>query len=346
MQKEKVLVICHLTDSKCNGQVAKTKDVIAFLEKHNYEVDIYNYGKISKLSVFLEAKKVIRNYENIVLMPGDKKALFFFIKLIHKLKKQNAHYVAIGGWVLNLIQNDNNKQYFEMLKSFKGVYLQNKHAVEIFEEKGFKNVFNIFSFSSKAPLTSVEAKQKAEAYKNVKEYKFCFFARVERTKGVLLACDAIKKTIEKYPNLKIYLDIFGEIKDNTLKNELNTIIKTSSFIKYKGVLEYNCTKELSQYYCMLFPTFYHGEGTPHTIIESFMAALPAIASDWAYNSEIIKDKQTGLLFKLNTDELFKKICWAIEHPEQLKNMSIACYEDSKQFNTNNLLAPLINNLKS
>lgn len=345
MSDKKVLLICHLTGSKSNGQVAKTRDTYDFLKENGFDVEILNYGKLNAFQKIFLSKKLIKKHERIVLMPGGKKALFYYINLITKFKKSNAHYVAIGGWVLSLLNNPKNNRYFEKLKSFKGVYLQNIKTQKVFEEKGFKNTLYVSNFSSKKPLTAKEFEDKNNAYNSIKEFRFCFFARVEKSKGVLLACDAIKRISEKYSNLPILLDIYGEIKDESLENELQDICVNNKNIKIKGVLSGDkVIQELSTYYCMLFPTFYKGEGTPHTVIESFMAGLPVIASNWAYNSEVVENNKTGLLFELDSDELFEKIEWAINNPSKIKEFSRNCFEHSKDFNKEKSLRPLLNNL--
>jgi glycosyltransferase involved in cell wall biosynthesis len=346
MNTSKVLVICHLTNSKSNGQVSKTNDIISFLEKHNYDVDILNYGKFNFFEKVFSSKSIVKKYDKIILMPGGKRALFYYINLLTKLNKTNTHYVAIGGWVLNLLNDPKNKKYFEKLKFFKGVYLQNIKTVEAFKKNGFNNVFNVSSFSSKIPISDEQANQKYLNYTKQNKFNFCFFARVEKTKGVLLACDAVKRAIEKYPNKDITFDIYGEIKDEELRVKLSEIVGKNPQISYKGVLSSsNCLAILSSYFCMLFPTFYKGEGTPHTIIESFMAGLPIIVSDWAYNSELVENKKTGLIFDLNTDDLFEKICWTIENSSELSNISRNCYAESKKFDVEKLFKPLLDNLK-
>lgn len=345
MSNKKVLLICHLTESKSNGQVAKTRDTCAYLKENGYDVEILNYGKLNVFQKVFISHKLIKKHERIVLMPGGKKALFYYINLITKHRKSNAHYVAIGGWVLSLLNDSKNDQYFKKLKLFKGVYLQNKKSLDCFKEKGFENALYVSNFSSKNPLRNEEFKEKNKAYDSVKDFRFCFFARVEKTKGVLLACDAIKKLSDKYREKSISLDIYGEIKDKNFESELIDICKNNKNIKIKGVLSGDkVIQELSTYYCMLFPTFYKGEGTPHTVIESFMAGLPVIASNWAYNSEIIENNKTGLLFELNTNELFEKMEWAINNPSKIKEYSKNCFEHSKDFNKEKSLRPLLNNL--
>lgn len=344
MKNNDVLVICHLTDSKCNGQVAKTSDVISFLRKNKYNVTILNYGKMNAFQKLFSSKRIIKKFKNVVLMPGGKNALFFYSSLITKLKIKNSHYVAIGGWVQKLLDD----KRINRLKGFKCIYLQNMQTIYSFKEKGFDNLCLVSSFSSKKFLNKKEVEDKMSLYNNIKEYRFCFFARVEVSKGVLLACNAIRQLKQKNPDLNISLDIYGECKNNELKNELSAIESSNNFISYKGVISGNdAIKTLSNYYCMLFPTFYHGEGVPHTIIESFGASLPVIASNWAYNAEIIENGKTGLIFSLKEkDDLENKISWAINHVAEIKEISKNCYLESNKYNIDKLLKPLLKNLEN
>jgi glycosyltransferase involved in cell wall biosynthesis len=49
------------------------------------------------------------------------------------------------------------------------------------------------------------------------------------------------------------------------------------------------TKVLRDYFALLFPIYYIGEGFAGTAIDAFSAGVPVIASDWKYNSEVIKE---------------------------------------------------------
>ncbi len=345
MEKNKILLICHLADSKCNGQAAKTKDTIDFLKASGFDVDVFNYGKLSAIQKIIESKKAIKHYDTFVLMPGGKRALFFYASLFTKYKKKNVHYVAIGGWVLGLIENKKYSKKFEMMKSFRGIYLQNNKSTLAFKRKGFRNVYNVSNFSSKKRLSSDLFLKKNMRYDLPINFSFCFFARVERTKGVLLACESIINACRANSDKHITLDIFGEIKDSSLAIELAQICEKNPQISIKGVLSGpDVIEVLSDYYCMVFPTFYKGEGTPHTIIESFMAGLPIIASDWAYNSEIISNYETGILSELSQDSLNQKVLWAINNPNELKRISQNAFKESNKYSPEKSLKPLIDNL--
>lgn len=75
--------------------------------------------------------------------------------------------------------------------------------------------------------------------------------------------------------------------------------KSKKYISYKGILEpinNNIYENLSNYDLMIFPTFCKEEGFAGAILDSFISGVPVFASDWKYNSEIIKENITGKLF--------------------------------------------------
>ena len=345
MKDKKILVICHITNSNCNGQVAKTKDTIFYLRNHGFEVDVLNYGKLNIFQKVFISKKKIKQHDKIIIMPGGKNALFFYARLIQKYKKQNAHYLVVGGWVLSLLSEKKYSRKIKLLKKFKGIYFQNKRVKDEFYKHGFTNVFDISNYSLRTRITEEELGNRLKNLCATNSFNFCYFARVERSKGVLLACDAIKKISKEFPDYHISFDIYGEVKDILLLKELNKISESHSFIKYRGVLTGDdVILKLSHYFCMLFPTFYKGEGTPHTIIESFMAGLPVIASNWAYNCEIVNDKKTGIIFNFENNGLYEAIKFVLHNKDLIITMSKNCYRESLRYSIDKSLGVLIKNL--
>ena len=70
------------------------------------------------------------------------------------------------------------------------------------------------------------------------------------------------------------------------------INQNKDFVEYKGVANYNQTVDvLKNYFALLFPTYFHGEGFAGCIIDAFFAGIPIIATDWLYNKDIVKDKK-------------------------------------------------------
>ena len=248
-------------------------------------------------------------------------------------------YLAIGGWVSGLIENKKSRRKLTPLKKFKRIVLQNTQTVELFKSYGYDNVTFSPTFSSKKQITEDEFNQSLISFDKAKEYRFCFFARIEETKGIFEACNVIKRLVNNNYNVK--LDIYGQIQKKELEEKITHYLDSN--IKYMGVVHDDSIKILSSYYCMLFPTYYPGEGMAHSIIESFMGGLPVIASDWHFNSELVKDNETGFLINLDKleENLYNKIVFSINNKDLIRKMRYICFEQSKQYNSDAVLKPFI-----
>lgn len=64
---------------------------------------------------------------------------------------------------------------------------------------------------------------------------------------------------------------------------------------------------LRNYFALLFPTYFHGEGFAGCIIDAFFAGIPIIATDWLYNKDIVKDKKMEYQCLLKIHEIANAI---------------------------------------
>lgn len=75
----------------------------------------------------------------------------------------------------------------------------------------------------------------------------------------------------------------------------------------------------TSFHCFLFPSWY--EGFSGALVEAMMAGIPIIASDIPMNLEAVTDSKTALIFKVgDSQDLFEKMTFALEHPEQMAAM--------------------------
>ena len=107
---KKILIICHLEESRFDGQQSKTNDVISALKDRGFDVEILNYGHASPFSIYFKSKKIIKNHTNILLMPGGKRALYLYVSLSRSFRNINFYYLAVGGWVVGLIENKKTRR--------------------------------------------------------------------------------------------------------------------------------------------------------------------------------------------------------------------------------------------
>ena len=126
------------------------------------------------------------------------------------------------------------------------------------------------------------------------------------------------------------------------------LTKAKSKISYKGILEpkgNSIYEILSNYDLMVFLTYYQGEGFPGALLDSYISGVPVIASDWKYNSEIIKEGETGKLFiSQDIDDLTDKLEFMINNPDLIYQMKRNCLEEARKYNADFVIDSFIKDM--
>jgi glycosyltransferase involved in cell wall biosynthesis len=86
-----------------------------------------------------------------------------------------------------------------------------------------------------------------------------------------------------------------------------------------------------EYYMSLADIFVHPshrEGFPNVILQAGAMNIPVVCSDIPGNTDIIRNKETGLVFKVNNEaDLYDKLKYAIENRDQTIKMSNTLFEE-------------------
>lgn len=321
---KKIGIIGHFGGDKVflDGQTVKTKVLYEELKNRGYEdiycVDTY-YNNKNKLKLLKDTFKCILSCETIIfLLSGN--GLKVFLPILYfgkKFFKRRVFHDVIGG---NLADNVKKyPKYKKYLNAIDANWVEFSKMKESLEELGIKNcdvVPNFKRLNSKGaiPVPTEEGR-----------YKFCMFSRVMKEKGMT---DAIK-TIANYNKShekNAFLEIWGPI-DDSYKDEFDLLLKEyGEHFSYMGCVDFDKSVEaLTDHIALLFPTFWHGEGFPGTIIDAYSSALPVIATDWNANSELIRDFETGWVYpnhKIKTLE--ESIEYAIENMDEMIAMRKNC----------------------
>ena len=122
--------------------------------------------------------------------------------------------------------------------------------------------------------------------------------------------------------------------------------KNQKFVKYMGMIDYNnSVKVISKYDLLLLPTKYYTEGIPGTIIDSYAAGVPVLASSWENYKDIILDKKTGLVFNFNDLNDFKeKLNYVYDNQKEIYDMKKECINNAKIYCNSEALNPLFDAL--
>lgn len=270
----------------------RTKTVLETIRKNygkEYDVLFFGTNVAQAWKVLLHVGTLV-SASKIVIMPAQR-SIKMVVKLVDALglSKRVVH-VAIGGWLPEYTEKDADLLARE--KKFSAVLVQMESMREKLHGQGLTNAVWFPNYRSSAQ--DVSEKNVVGVPRN-----FVFYSRVIREKGVFAAVEAIKRLMDEGEDVS--LDIYGPIED-AVKQELEQQIGEHENIKYRRVLYgEEILQVLSQYDCMLFPTCYTGEGFPGAVLESMMAGVPVIATDWKYNSEIVKDGKTGIICGAQTE---------------------------------------------
>lgn len=129
----------------------------------------------------------------------------------------------------------------------------------------------------------------------------------------------------------IHLKIIGGQSDRDYVNYLKSIIKElniNDLISFHGYID-NPEKEIKQSNAMIIAS--QSEAFGLVVIESMAQHTLVIASNTGALTELIKEKETGLLFNTNSHlELADKIEYAIKHPSIISKIENCAYRYYKE----------------
>lgn len=328
---EKVEFICSLSTKSIRGGETIKNDILYEYLKSKKRVRLSNFKK-NKIVIFLNILKslIFPDTKKIILSKSAFSA-YFFLWIADKINfyEKEIYYFVIGGRLDEIICE--KKQNLNIYKKLKKIYVETNKLKENLEQMGLENVQVIPNF-----------KRYSKRIFNEKEYgiplKTIFFSRITSKKGVDMIFDMLELLNKDKERIKI--DFYGPI-SNEYQKKFRKKILANELAEYKGILngqDESIYEILEQYDLMLFPTFWEGEGFPGTIIDSYIASLPIVASNWKFNSEIIKDKETGFLFEAKNQNSFNDIILKIlKDPNQLKIMRKNCYRESEKYNIDKVL---------
>lgn len=321
-----------------DGQTVKTKIITQELKKiySLKRVDTYN-SKKRIFNILFGLIKLLAQCKNIIILPAHNglKIIAPFLVFFNKIFKRKLHYIVIGGWLSKYLEDKESLK--ECLKKFDYIYVETSTMKKALENKGFKNIVIMPNCKDLKIL-----KEEELVYNTSKPYKLCTFSRVVKEKGIEDAIEAVKSINENSKEIIYTLDIYGQI-DEDYKERFENLAKGfPEYIKYKGLVPFDKSVDvLKEYYILLFPTYYQGEGLAGTLIDSMSAGVPIVASDWRYNKEVINSKN-GFIFETRNMEKFIDILYRLSLENSLVNklksncLKEAIKFDSKQVIKNNI----------
>lgn len=318
----------NLSNPPKGGEEYKNQLILEKLfQKNNLQIvaiDTYNWKQKPLLIAKLFFNILFIHFESIVISASSA-STYLLLKIITRIKPSvlfKTHYLVIGGYFPEGIKCKRyNWKIYQNLKSVvvEGEILK-QQLLSCAELRNVRTIPNFKKFESKVFLKG----------NNDYSFKFVFIGRISKAKGIPEIIEAVRILNTKNPLLNFFVDFFGPI-------EKEIKFPESLPLAYKGYLDImNNPQEsytaLSEYSCMLFPTYWMGEGFPGVIIDAYVAGLPVIGTDWNMNKEVVEDGETGLIVPIqDANALSLAMLKMMQNPELVKNMSQNSLKKAKDF---------------
>lgn len=302
------------------------------LEGCDVEVVELEGWKRNFLKIVKQIRQSVIQKRRIIIMAGPKgcRLIIPIVFHINKRHKTNIVFCPLGIGTLdsitrklsiqettNFLSCENfykkkDKKMGKMLASFNYVLVQNctlQKCYSIFYQ--LSNVYvleNFRTFNIKNKIFS-----KGDILKTI------FYSRVTARKGILDLMFAVNHINSLFTNPVISLDIYGENQLETKSDALIFDSQLNSNVTYKGVISSNeSIQTIAQYDLFCLPTKYYGEGTPGSLVESFIAGTPVLVSSYSQSKDLIDDSIDGYIFELNNvDDLIKKLRYIYMNKDKL-----------------------------
>ena len=341
MKKVAIVGSVGYVEETSSGQVIRTRILRQALVEHYGEKGVYmiNTSSYTRHAIPIVLRTIASLFvadTYIVILSGNGRKVFFpILRFFKKVFGKRVLNNVIGGDYAESVRK--YPKYIKYSNSFDVNWVQMPSMKREVENEGIRNVEVL---PNSKPLVIVKPEDLAQ--NSAKPYRFCTFSRVSKAKGTELAIEAIERINRQAGETVAELTIFGKPDEDYAEEFKQVMARSTDAIRYGGVIAFDqASKVLSDYYMLLFPTTFYGEGFPGTILDAYASGLPVLASDWKFNPELIESGKTGELYDHNDHEAFYALVKAaVEDPEAVDAMRIHCVEEAEKYTPANVM-PII-----
>lgn len=329
-KKKKILVFGYFgyVTNQLDGQTVKTRDLYRLITEQFKNADVKHFDtqifQYSKCSIF-KMIWLLCQCNRLVYLPAHNnlKYLFPYIFVLSKIFRFKIDYFVVGGWLCSFIKGLPIHRW--MLRRINGIHVETKHLLNgLKNEYGFTNVaiFPNFRFFDYTPTTTESSK-----------LRIVFMARVNKLKGLDWIFELAGDLKESKLDDEIEISFYGPINKEDKRYFFSEINKFD-FLSYKGALAPSeIHRTLNEYDVSILPTHYYTEGLPGSIVDSYIAGIPVIVTEWLNAREFVDDGKTGFIipFKNGQKDLIDKVKLLNRNRPLLKQMQHNALKKREEF---------------
>ena len=315
-----------------DGETAKNQYIIAELKKYCKVTVLDFYKKRKHPWIYLQAlwALVSQPHATIVLSTSASN-IYGMLKWFKKLNLQRdvVHWV-IGGTLGDRVKNGIFDA--DVIGYAKHSLVESPLMLQQLEECGVKGIIQVPNFKRIDYLPKVSVPQ------NV--LRFVFLSRIMAEKGCNEILTAAKLLNEWGMQDRYIVDFYGKVADD-YKTTFEEGLSKLQNVKYQGFLDMRQKEgydKLATYDMLLFPTYWKGEGFAGIFIDAFVAGLPMIITDWAHNSQFVKEGETGLFIPVHDAKaLASKMKECIEGQFDIYKMKGLCQIEATKYDVHKIV---------
>lgn len=176
--------------------------------------------------------------------------------------------------------------------------------------------------------------------------RLVFVSWVREEKGVSTLLEALTKLSDEEQG-QTHCLIYGPVVSE-YQSRFDELLRSTSCAAYGGTLANSAVLETLQGCDVLvFPTYYQGEGYPGIIVESMMAGIPVITTNFRSIPDMITDGENGLLIDPgDSDGLVAAIRLLMADRQKAKQMGAANHARSAEYDMRRVLPELVRIIES
>ena len=320
------------------GETVKNQYIIEELRKYCEVIELDFYQKGKHPWVYFQAvwAFVFHSHASIVISTSAKN-VYAMLRLMKGLgvKRHIIHWV-VGGAFPQLVKEGRFKA--DVFNYVSLNLVQCRNMIVQLKEAGVNNGKYVSNFKRIDYYPDFVQALKLRSQEKVT--RFVFLSRVHPAKGCDYIVQAAKNLNASGYQGRFVVDFYGKFDKAYQEGFLKSIDGVGN-IAYKGMLNLKEPKGydvLATYHAMLFPTFHPSEGLAGIFIDAFIAGLPVLASDWAYNSEIIENGRLGVIYPThNVAALEQAMKDCIDGKIDLVQMARNAREEAPKYEAKNVL---------
>lgn len=285
-----------------DGETTKNQYIIAELKKYCKVTVLDFYEKRRHPWVYVQALwALLTKPKATIIFSTSAKNVYAILQLFKRLHvRRDIIYWVIGGAFAKQVRD--GKFRADVFNYITYNLVQCHSMIDLLNEAGVTNARFVSNFK---PIPYYPDLEKALAARAKNEtIRFVFLSRIMPDKGCDYILEAVQHLNAKGLQSRFSVDFYGKI-DADYREQFLKEVGLLENVSWHGLLDLRSNEgydALASYHAMLFPTFHPSEGFAGVFIDAFIAALPVLASDWAYNAGAITDGKQGIIYPVHNIE--------------------------------------------